>query len=125
MTDMQENLEKPEKKPKEGQARYESGLKIADADDTAIEINIGVVRVDGVDPASNHDLVPSVEESTEKANGGKPCQTVQKIPFLNRPQIDFLHLRNNGEEIGRRYTHNHRRYVNCVPKITEVTGEEI
>ena len=87
------HLREPDEKPEEWQARCKRRFQVPDIEDAAVEMNVRVIGIDGVDAARNLDMIPGIEKGAEKGDGSKPGDPAAIIRIFDDAEINLLHLR--------------------------------
>ncbi len=118
------DLREPYEKSEEWQTRCKRSLEVAHIEDAAVQMNVRVIGIDGVDAAGNLDMVPGVKQAAEKRDGGKPSDPAPVISVLDDAEIHLLHLRHGSEKPSRRYPHDERSKVDRVRKQPEILACE-
>src|SRR5262249_32922273 len=75
--------DQPYEEPSDRQDGDRPGLEIADFQDIAVEINVGVLWIDRVDPAQSLPVIPRVEERAEERDGGQSGRATGNVRFLD------------------------------------------
>ncbi len=114
------HLRKPDEKPEEWQARCKRRFQVPHIEDAAVEIDVRVIGIDGVDAARNLDMIPGIEKGAEKGDGSKTRDPAAIIRIFDDAEINLLHLRHGSEQVSRREAHEERRQIDRLREITKV-----